>query len=190
MAGGFEHLRDEPVVDGWRIRLVKATFRAPDGSIFERDVVRHPGAVAVVPVTGAGTVLLVRQYRGPVDEEVLEIPAGTRDVDGEAPEDTAARELAEEVGVRAGVIEPLCAMLNSPGFCDERTELYLARDLEPCPTERAGVEEHHMEVVEVALDEVDAMVADGRLVDGQTILALLMARDVLAGGRAAGPRGP
>lgn len=179
MAAGFAHLGDRPVADGWRIRMVKATFRAPDGSTYERDVVRPPGAVAVVPVTDAGTVLLVRQYRGPVDEELLEIPAGTRDVPGEAAEATAARELAEEVGVRAGSLVAMGTMLNSPGFCDERTELFLARGLEPCPTERAGVEEHHMEVVEVDLDQVDAMVADGRLVDGQTILGLLLARDAL-----------
>lgn len=175
--GGFKHLSDEVQHQGWRITLVTANFEAPDGSTFTRDVVRHPGAVAVVPVTASRSVLLVRQYRGPIDSELLEIPAGTRDVEGEDPVDTAARELAEEVGVRAGRIELLCPMLNSPGFCDERTLLYVATDLEPCDTGRTGVEEKHMEVVEVSLSDVDALVADGTLVDGQTILGLLLARD-------------
>ncbi len=177
---GFRHLGDTTRYQGWRIVLVEAAFEAPDGTGFVRDVVRHPGAVAVVPVTGHGTVLLVRQYRGPVDAELLEIPAGTRDVEGEPPEETARRELAEEVGVRATELRLLVEMLNTPGFCDERTHLYLATGLEPCPTDRSGVEEHHMEVVEVPFGEIDAMVADGRLVDGQTILGLVLARDLLA----------
>jgi ADP-ribose pyrophosphatase len=104
--------------EGWRISLVKATFEAPDGTEFTRDVVRHPGAVAVVAVTDDRRVLLVRQYRGPVDRELLEIPAGTRDVEGEPPQETARRELSEEAGVRAGELRLLARVLNSPGFCD------------------------------------------------------------------------
>ena len=186
MGRAFTHLGDEPVVDGWRIRLVKARFEAPDGTRFERDVVRHPGAVAVVPVTDDGNVLLVRQYRGPIDTELLEIPAGTRDVEGEAPEVTAARELAEEVGVRARDLRLLVTMLNSPGFCDERTWLYLATGLEVCSGERAGIEEQHMEIVELPLAAVDDLVATGVLCDGQTVLGLLMARDVLGLGTTPG----
>ena len=178
---GFRHLGDRLRFEGWRIRLVEASFAAPDGERFTRDVVRHPGAVAVVPLTDHASVLLVRQYRGPIDAHLLEIPAGTRDVDGETPEATARRELIEEVGMRARAIRPLVDMYNSPGFCDERTSLFLATDLEPCPASPDGIEERNMEVVEVPLADVDALVASGQLVDGQTILGLLLARQALAG---------
>lgn len=179
MAGGFQFLGEEVRDRGWRISLVTATFAASDGHTFTRDVVRHPGAVAVVPVTDRGTAVLVRQYRGPVDRQLLEIPAGTRDVDGEDPEATAARELAEEVGLRADRLEHLCTMYNSPGFCDEETILYLATGLTVCATAREGPEEGAITVHEVPLADVDRLVADGTLVDGQTILGLLLARDRL-----------
>jgi 8-oxo-dGTP pyrophosphatase MutT (NUDIX family) len=141
--------------------------------------------VAVVPVTDEGDVLLVRQYRGPVDRELLEIPAGTRDVDGEPPAETARRELLEEVGVDARRLRLLTVMYNTPGFCDEETHIYLATGLDAGATARHGVEEENMEVVPVPLDEVDDLVAAGDLVDGQTILGLLLARDLLAAERAA-----
>jgi 8-oxo-dGTP pyrophosphatase MutT (NUDIX family) len=178
---GFRHLGDEVLDEGWRISFVRAEFEAPDGTRFTRDVVRHPGAVAVVPLTEHGTVLLVRQYRGPVDRELLEIPAGTRDVEGEPPETTARRELAEEVGVQAGEVQYLATILNTPGFCDEVTLLYLARHLETVPPARHGEEERYIDVVEVALADVDAMVASGELVDAQTLLGLMLARQALAG---------
>jgi 8-oxo-dGTP pyrophosphatase MutT (NUDIX family) len=177
---GFRFLGETVRFRGWRIALTEARFAAPDGSEFVRDVVRHPGAVAVVAVTDEDEVLLVRQYRGPVDRELLEIPAGTRDVDGEPPLETARRELLEEVGVHAGRIRLLGTMLNSPGFCDEETHLFLATDLTAGASARHGVEEEHMAVVPVALSDVDSLVARSELVDGQTILGLLMARAVLA----------
>jgi ADP-ribose pyrophosphatase len=166
---------------GWRISVTEARFSGPDGTVFTRDVVRHPGAVAVVPATDDGHVLLVRQYRAAVDRNLLEIPAGTRDVEGEPPAETARRELLEEVGVDAGRMRLLTSMYNTPGFCDEETYLYLATDLAPGATARHGVEEENMEVVPVALADVDAMVASGELIDGQTILGLLLARQLLAG---------
>ena len=92
---GFRHLRDDLVHEGWVISLFTSSFESPDGEEFQRDVVRHPGAVSVVPLRADGTVVLVRQYRAAVDAMVIEIPAGKRDVAGEAPELTAERELAE-----------------------------------------------------------------------------------------------
>jgi ADP-ribose pyrophosphatase len=175
----FRFLGEEIRFEGFRISVTEARFVAPDGTAFTRDIVRHPGAVAVVPITDDGEVLLVRQYRGAVDRRLLEIPAGTRDVEGEAPQETARRELLEEVGVDAGTMRSLGTMFNSPGFCDEETHLFLATDLTPGPTARHGVEEEHMEVVAVPLADVDRMVADGELTDGQTILGLLLARSVL-----------
>ena len=177
----FRHLGDEVLVEGWRISFVRASFTTPDGEHFTRDVVRHPGAVAVVPLTAHDTVLLVRQYRGPVDRFVLEIPAGTRDVEGEDPAVTARRELEEEVGVRAGSVRRLASVLNSPGFCDEETVVYLARDLVPVATDRHGPEERFIDVVELSWAEVDAKLASGEIVDAQTVIGLLLARPLVGG---------
>ena len=162
------------------IEVAVGTFADPDGHEFTRDIVHHPGAVSVVPVTDEGTaVLMVRQYRAAVDMDMLEIPAGKRDVAGEAPEMTARRELEEEVGMRAGRIEKLAEFYNSPGFCDEHSFCFMALDLEPCATSFQGVEEHHMTVERVALDDVPGMIAAGRLVDAKSIIGLMLARDAL-----------
>jgi ADP-ribose diphosphatase len=176
---GFRYLGEVAKFEGWRIRVVTATFEAPDGTEFKRDIVRHPGAVAVVPVNDSDSALLVRQYRGPVDRELLEIPAGTRDVEGEPPEETAHRELTEEVGVRAGSLRLIASVLNTPGFCDEETLVYLATDLRPAEVRHHGEEERYMQVVEVPLADTYDLMASGAVCDAQTVIGLLVARDVL-----------
>jgi 8-oxo-dGTP pyrophosphatase MutT (NUDIX family) len=178
--GGFRRLDERVVHRGHVVTTVTAVFAAPDGHRFERDVIRHPGAVAVVPVGEAGTVTLVRQYRAPVDRWVTEVPAGTRDVDGEDLEETARRELAEEVGLAAERLELVVCALNTPGFCDEETAVYLATGLSPVADGRRGVEEEHLEVVEVTLDAFDDLVDDGTIVDAVTILGVGLARRRLA----------
>jgi ADP-ribose pyrophosphatase len=147
-----------------------------------RDIVRHPGAVAVVAVTDDRSVVLVRQYRPAVDRWLLEVPAGTRDVDGEPPEQTAHRELAEEVGLAAGSLTLLTRTALTPGFCDQISHVYLADGLRPVPTDRQGSEERYMEVAEIPLDRFDAMVDDGEIVDATTILGVGLARRHLADG--------
>ena len=172
----FTPTGEETVWRGWFIRLQRATFLDPDGVAFERDIVRHPGAVAVVAITEADAVVLVHQYRPAVDRWLLEIPAGTCDVDGEPLEATAVRELAEEVGLAADRLELLTRTVITPGFCDEYTSVYLATGLHPVPTDRQGAEERFMEVVEVPLDRFDAMVDDGSIIDSTTILGVGLAR--------------
>jgi ADP-ribose pyrophosphatase len=182
VSGGFRKLDERVVFDGTLITVAEATFEDPSGERFERDLVHHPGAVSVVPVVEGGqAVLLVRQYRAAVDRVLLEIPAGKRDVDGEAPEVTAARELEEEVGMRALHLEKLAEFFNSPGFCDEHSFVYLATGLEPIGTSAQGVEEEHMTVEEVALADVRGLVASGELVDAKSIIGLALAREALAG---------
>ena len=177
----FRKLAEREVYRGPLISVASASFEAPDGSVFERDVVHHPGAVSVVPVVEEGTaVLMVSQYRAAVGRELLEIPAGKRDVDGEAPEVTARRELAEEVGMRAGRLERLGEFFNSPGFCDEHSIVFLALDLEPCPVDYQGVEEEHMTVQTVAFDAVPELIRSGSLVDAKSIIGVCLARDALA----------
>ena len=178
---GFSKRGERVVHEGHVITLVDATFVDPDGETFEREVVHHPGAVSVVPVLGDGdTVVLVRQYRAAVEAELLEIPAGKLDVDGEAREAAAARELEEEVGYRAGRLEKLAEFYNSAGYCDERSTVFLGLDLEPCELSAQGVEERHMTIERISLADVPAMVADGRLVDAKTIIGLTLARERLS----------
>lgn len=180
-ADGFHRLSERVVYRGHVFSTVTAVFVGPDGQRFDRDVVRHPGAVAVVPVSEAGTVTLVRQYRAPVDQWVAEVPAGTRDVDGEALEVTARRELAEEAGLAAERFELLVRTFNTPGFCDEETAVFLATGLSRVADGRRGVEEEHLEVLEVDLDAFDQLVDDGTIVDAVTILGVGLARRRLAG---------
>jgi ADP-ribose pyrophosphatase len=162
---------------GALISLAEGVFVGPDGAAFERDIVHHPGAVSVVPYESDGTVLLVRQYRAAVDRELLEIPAGKRDVVDESPELTAHRELAEEVGRRAGRMDLLATFYNSPGFCDEYSYTYLARDLSHTDIEAHSVEEAAMTVERIAFDDALALVANGGIVDAKTIIALLLAKE-------------
>jgi ADP-ribose pyrophosphatase len=178
----FRPTGEETVHQGWFIRVQRATFLDPDGNPFERDIVRHPGAVAVVAVTGDDAVVLVHQYRPALDRWLLEIPAGTRDVAGEPSEETARRELAEEVGRTADRLALLTRTAITPGFCDEITDIYLATGLSPVATDRHGAEERFMQVVEVPLDRFDAMVDDGSVVDASTILGVGLARRRLASG--------
>ena len=165
---------------GALISLGEGSFVGPDGDEFQRDIVHHPGAVSVVPLEDDGTVLLVRQYRAAIDQTMLEIPAGKRDVAAEPPEVTAHRELAEEVGRRAARMELLGTFYNSPGFCDEFSYTYLARDLTEVPIEAQSVEEAAMTIERVAFDDALGMIHAGEIVDAKTIIGLLLAKERLA----------
>ena len=177
---GFRHLGDREVAQLARLRVVTGTFEAPDGSTFERDIVRNQEVVAMVPVLDDGrTVLLVRQYRGPIDRLLLEIPAGLCDVDGEDLEATAARELVEEVGQVAEHLELIARFHPAAGFSDQFVRLYLATGLTEVAADRQGPEESHMTVEEFDLDGLDAAIADGTLTDAKSIIGLLLARDHL-----------
>jgi ADP-ribose pyrophosphatase len=177
----FRKLSERPVYDSALLHVAVAVFEAPDGSHFERDIVHHPGAVVMVPFDeGTGEVVLVRQYRAPLDTEVLEVPAGKRDVHGEPPEVTAQRELAEEAGLEAGKLELIGRFFNSPGFSDEQSWCYLARDLRAVPDERHGVEEQHMTVERVKFSEVGALVRAGEITDAKTIVGLFLTQAFLS----------
>jgi ADP-ribose pyrophosphatase len=180
-AGGFRQLSSDEVFRGRIISLHRLQLADPDGQPFEREVVHHPGAVAIVPVGADRKVTLVRQFRPAIGRAVFEIPAGTRDVVGEAPELTARRELAEEAGLDAGTLRRLAALNNSPGYSDQLTIIFLATDLSPCATDRSGIEEHFMTLEEVDLDDVLRLVDDGVLTDSTTVTGLLLARAVLGG---------
>jgi ADP-ribose pyrophosphatase len=168
---------------GTFLEVVETTIAAADGSTFERAVVRHPGAVVVVPVTADRRhAIAVRQYRAAIDAELLEVPAGKRDVDGEPPEETARRELEEEIGHRPGELVLLCEFYNSPGFTDEYTYLYCALDLQELPAAHAvTAEEAAMTIEHVAFADLDHLIAARAIVDAKSIIGLTLARQYLAG---------
>ena len=172
----FRRLGEEVRYRGPFLTVVGGTFESPDGDRFEREFIRHPGAVAIVPFVDPDTVLLVRQFRAAIGEDMLEIPAGLLDVDGEAPELTARRELEEETGRRAiGELEPLVEYFPAAGMADHRVQIYVCRASEPCEARPHGPEEGHMTVEAVRLDDAGQLIADGHIVDGKTIVGLLLA---------------
>lgn len=170
-ASGFTHVGDELIYDGFVIEVVNGVFTTPEGERIERDIVRHPGAVGVVALDG-DEVVLVRQYRAAIHNDLLEIPAGKCDVEGEPPEVTAVRELEEEVGLRPATIESLGGMHCSVGFCDEYIHLFLATDFESVPVDHDGPEERHMTIERWSLDEIAAGLSDGRITDAKSLVAL------------------
>lgn len=180
-SAGFRKLDEHVVWQGTLVSAGTGTFADPDGNEFERDVVHHPGAVVVVPVTDDGEVVLVRQYRAAIDRELLEVPAGKRDVVDEPVEVTAHRELEEEVGMRAASMEQMAEFYNSPGFCDEHSFLFLATGLTESATSFQGHEEQHMTIERVPLDSVPELVTAGEIVDAKSIVGLLLARERLGG---------
>jgi 8-oxo-dGDP phosphatase len=151
--------------------------RMPDNHLAEREVVIHPGAVAVLALDDADRILMIRQYRHPVGRLLWEIPAGLCDVPGEEPLATARRELMEEAGYRARDWQVLVDFLSSPGFSTERLRIFLARGLEPIPeAERTFVledEEAYLVVDWLPLDEAVRKVFAGELHNGVAALGIM-----------------
>lgn len=170
---GFTALDEDTIYEGWVITVAKGRFAGPDGTVFERDVVHHPGAVAIVPIID-GDIVLVRQYRSALDALIYEIPAGLRDVDGEPLADTAQRELIEEIGMRAGSLVPISSVHNSVGFCDEQIHIFLGTDLTEVPRDFTdSPEEAAMEIVRIPLVEAEQMIIRGDITDAKTIIGVL-----------------
>jgi len=177
-------LATERIYSGRVVNLERDTVRFPDGSVGTLEMLRHPGASAVLPflddpAAADPRVVMIRQFRHAANGFIWEIPAGRLDP-GEAPDACARRELEEESGYRAGTLRPLTTIYTTPGFTDERIHLFLARDLE----ER----EHHrepdefMEVHRVAWSDVLARVRSGEIDDGKTFAAILFVQAYLRSG--------
>ncbi|MGB7921808.1 MAG: NUDIX hydrolase [Pyrinomonadaceae bacterium] len=137
-----------------------------------REVVHHPGSAVIVPVFDDATVGLVRQYRHPVVRYLLEVPAGTLDR-RERPEEGAARELEEELGVVAGRLEKLTEFFVTPGFCEEKMWVYLATEL--TETAQRLDDDEMVEIVRVPLTRAFEMISDGEIEDAKTIIGLMLA---------------
>ena len=162
----------------WVISLRSDSIRRPGPgatSDFRRLVVEHPGAVVVLALDDARRVVCLRQYRHAVRHRLIELPAGLRDSPAEPALETARRELREEVELEAERWTPLLSTWSSPGFTDERLDLFLARGLRPCPRGEFVLEheEAEMEQLLVPFDDLLAAVLDGRVADGPVVQAVL-----------------
>jgi ADP-ribose pyrophosphatase len=157
---------------GFQLRVNTEVARLPDGREVELDIVRHPGAAAVVPFVTLDEVVLIRQHRHAAGGTLLEVPAGKLDA-GEPPELCAARELEEEAGFRAGRLERLGWIFTTPGFTDERIFLFAAFDLEPVPLRPD--DDELIEPVRVPLRDALELVWRGELTDAKSALALIHA---------------
>ena len=162
----------EEIFRGRVVDLRVDRVRLPNGKESALEVIRHPGAAAVVPLNEAGEVVLVRQYRYAVGEWLLEVPAGKLDP-GEDPAACAVREVEEETGLRPGKLEPLGAIWTTPGFTDEKIWLYLATEL--AAGTQALEDDEPLSVVQVPIAEAVRKVHDGGICDSKSVCALLHA---------------
>lgn len=163
----------KPAFKGLILNIEHLTNRLPNGKLAAREVARHVGASAVVPVDGEGNVWLVKQFRAPIDQVLLEVPAGKLDYKGEDRLAAARRELEEETGLTARSWTHLTDIVTTPGFSDELISLYLAQDLEKGASHPD--EDEFLNVVKVPLAELVAMIARGEVTDAKTICAVLLA---------------
>jgi ADP-ribose pyrophosphatase len=176
-------VRSERIYSGRIINLDRDTVRFPDGSIGELEMIRHPGAAAIVPFVSEPSgddpqILMVKQYRYAAEEFLYEIPAGRLDY-GEAPLVCAKRELKEETGCTAENMEFLFTMFTTPGFTDERIHVFLASGLER--GEAAHEADEFITVETVTLSTALRFIQEGRIKDGKTALAILFAAGFKAG---------
>ena len=171
-------IESEPVYEGRIVRLSVDTVRFPDGSQGRLEMIRHPGASAVLPVVGSldeadPDVMLIRQYRYASGGYLYEVPAGLPLGPDESWEDCARRELEEETGMRAGRLVPLTRIYTTPGFTDEVIRLFVAAELGPGVTDRDRDE--FIEVVSIRFSQALEMVREGRIVDCKTVATILFA---------------
>jgi len=161
----------ETVYDGRLIKVVKEKGRIHSGEERWREIVVHPGAVALVVVDSEDRLILVRQYRRAVDRVLLEIPAGTREK-GEDAEACARREVQEETGYAAGRVEKLAGFFSAPGFCTEYLDCYLLTDLTESPGQ--ADDDENIEVERLTLDEAREAIRRGEICDAKSICGILL----------------
>jgi len=167
----MERIKSQEIYKGYVFTLRKDTLRLPEGKEIQRDVIAHPGAVVILAVDPDGQLLFVRQYRHAAGEALLELVAGTREP-GEEPEVTAAREIQEEAGYKAGKLTKIGAFFSAPGFCDELLHLYLAEEL--TPSRLPGDEDEDITLERLSLEEAIRMALAGEFRDAKTLAGVLL----------------
>lgn len=170
-------LESQEVFDGRIIKVKVDKVLLPNGRMSTREVVVHRGAVAVVPILEGGNVLLVKQFRYPVGEALLEIPAGTLK-EGEDPKECALRELEEETGY-SGELSYLCTLFLAPGYSTERIYIFMATNLRR--TRSNPDEDEILESIEISLDDAISMIKGEKIKDAKSVAGLILARERILG---------
>lgn len=164
-------IQSRRIFSGRVLNLRLDKVQLPSGASFEREIVEHHGAVAIVPLIAPGKILMIEQYRRAADQKLLEIPAGTME-NNETPEECALRELSEETGLKADQMQKLCTCFLAPGYSTELMHIFLAQRLSK--SQKSLEEDEFIEMKELALDKAIAMIRNGGIIDAKTICGLLL----------------
>lgn len=172
-------MKSEKIYDGKMINLRIDTVELPDKKYSKREVVEHPGSVAIIALTEENEVLLVEQYRKSVEKTLLELPAGKIEID-EEPSETAKREFEEETGYELESLEYLLEFYSSPGFTDERVYLFLAKNIKKV-SDQVGVDNEKIALKKMDYEELLTGIKRGQLMDSKTVLGMLYAEQFIRG---------
>ncbi|PFA63891.1 ADP-ribose pyrophosphatase [Bacillus sp. AFS015802] len=161
----------ETIYQGKIIDLQVDEVELPNGKTSKRELIKHPGAVAVIALTPEGKMVMVEQYRKALEKSIIEIPAGKLEP-GEEPDTTALRELEEETGYGCGNLEHLISFYTSPGFADELVHLYIAHDLYMIEESKEADEDEFVQLMEVTVEEAAQLIKEQRIHDAKTAYAV------------------
>lgn len=163
---------DEEKYKGNLLNVRKLTVKLPNGCLATREIVKHADAVAILPVTSDNKIILEKQWRSPINDVIVEIPAGKIDERDENPREAALRELNEEIGYESQNLQKICSFYTSPGFTDEYMTLYFAKNLVKVDNKLPKDFGENIELFECSIKEALKMIEQGNIKDGKTITAV------------------
>ena len=172
-------ISSERIYEGKVINLKVDEVTLPNGHTSKRELIEHPGAVAILAITPDNKIIMVEQYRKALERSIIEVPAGKLEK-GEAPATTAMRELEEETGYTAESLELIQSFSTSPGFADEVIHLFLAEGLRKAELGAVLDDDEFVELLEVSIEEAEKMMQDNRIFDAKTAFAVLWAKQRLS----------
>lgn len=172
-------ISSERIYEGKIISLKVDEVSLPNGHTSKRELIEHPGAVAILAITPENKIILVEQYRKALERSIIEVPAGKLEK-GESPEITALRELEEETGYTADSLKLIQSFSTSPGFADEVIHLFLAEGLKKSESGAVLDDDEFVELMEVTIEEAEKMMEDNRIFDAKTAFSVLWAKQLLS----------
>lgn len=169
-------MKSDKIYEGKILNLRVDTVEMPDKKYSKREIIEHPGSVAVIALTSEDSMVLVKQYRKAIEDFLLEIPAGKLELN-EEPRETAIRELREETGFESSKLTYISEFYTSPGYSNENIHLFLAEDLKRCQTMIKS--EEFLEIVELPVEKLIKMIKRGEILDGKTIIGIFIAQRLM-----------